>query len=125
MKNSFEKEFNQIMSEDKEIPIKVRQSLDQSYDIIRAKSKKKKVNFIWKRVAAAACALIVTGVVLANENVMASINEFFNFGDKGIEQAVNNGFIQVSNSAITDQGIKITLDKHFSDANKLGLNFHL
>ena len=125
MKNSFEKEFDQMMSEKKEIPLKVRKSLDQSYNIIRAKSKKKKVNFIWKRVAAAACALIVTGVVLANENVMASINEFFNFGDKGIEQAVNNGFIQVSNSAITDQGIKITLDKHFSDANKLGLNFHL
>jgi hypothetical protein len=125
MKNSFEKEFDQMMSEKKEIPLKVRKSLDQSYNIIRAKSKKKKVNFIWKRVAAAACALIVTGVVLANENVMASINEFFNFGDKGIEQAVNNGFIQESNSAITDQGIKITLDKHFSDANKLGLNFHL
>ncbi|AXI08246.1 hypothetical protein CUC15_04385 [Oceanobacillus zhaokaii] len=125
MKNSFEKEFNQIMSEEKEMPVKVRKSLDQSYDIIRAKSKKKKVNFIWKRVATAACALIVTGVVLTNEHVMASINEFFNFGDKGIEQAINNGFIQESDSTITDQGIKITLDKHFSDANKLGLNFHL
>ena len=28
MKNNFEKEFNQIMSEEKEIPVKVRQSLD-------------------------------------------------------------------------------------------------
>ena len=109
----------------KEIPVKVRQSLDQSYDIIRAKSKKKKVNFIWKRVATAACALIVTGVVLTNEHVMAGINEFFNFGDKGIEQAVNNGFIQENNSTVTDQGIKITLDKHFSDANKLGISFQL
>ncbi|WP_427110323.1 DUF4179 domain-containing protein [Lysinibacillus xylanilyticus] len=125
MKNNFEKEFNQMMNEKKEIPVKVRQSLEQSYDIIRAKSKKKKVSLIWKRVAAAACALIVTGVVLTNENVMASINEFFNFGDKGIEQAVNNGFIQENNSSITDKGIKITLDKHFSDANKLGLSFHL
>ena len=44
---------------------------------------------------------------------------------KAVEQAVNNGFIQESNSPITDQGIKIALDKHFSDANKLGLNFHL
>lgn len=125
MKNSFEKEFNQIMSEKKEIPVKVRQSLDQSYDIIRAKSKKKKVNFIWKRVAAAACALIVTGVVLSNENVMASINEFFNFGDKGIEQAINNGFLQENDSSVTNQRIKITLDKHFSDANKLGISFQL
>ena len=125
MKNNFEKEFNQMMNERKEIPVKVRQSLDQSYDIIRAKSKKKKVNFIWKRVATAACALIVTGVVLTNEHVMAGINEFFNFGDKGIEQAVNNGFTQENSSAVTDQGIKITLDKHFSDANKLGISFQL
>lgn len=125
MKNNFEKEFNQMMNEKKEIPVKVRQSLDQSYDIICAKSKKKKANFIWKRVAAAACAIIATGVVLTNENVMASINEFFNFGDKGIEQAVNNGFIQENNSTVTDNGIKITLDKHFSDANKLGLSFQL
>lgn len=125
MKNSFEKELTQIMNEDKQMPLKVRKSLDQSYDIIRAKSKKKKVNSIWKRVAAAACALLVTGVVLTNENVIASFNDFFNFGDKGIEEAVNNGFIQKSNRTITDQGIKITLGKHFSDANKLGLIFHL
>lgn len=125
MKSNFENEFNQMMNEDKEMPIKVRKSLDQSYDIIRTKSKKKKANFIWKRVAAVASAIIITGVALTNENVMASINEFFNFEDKGIEQAINNGFIQESNSSITDQGIKITLAKHFSDANKLGLNFHL
>lgn len=56
---------------------------------------------------------------------MAGINEFFNFGDKGIEQAVNNGFTQENNSEIADQGIKITLDKHFSDANKLGISFQL
>lgn len=125
MKNSFEKEFNQIMSEDKEIPVKVRKTLDQSYDIIRAKSKKKKVNFIWKRVAAAACALIITGVVITNENVIASISEFFNFGDKGIEQAINNGFIQKNNSSVTNQGIQITLDNHLSDANKVGFSFQL
>lgn len=125
MKNNFEKEFNQMMNEKKEIPLTVRKSLDQSYDMIRAKSKKKKANFIWKKVATAACALLVTGIVITNENVMASINEFFNFGDKGIEQAGNHGFIQENNSAVTDQGIKIALNKHFSDTNKLGLNFQI
>lgn len=93
--------------------------------MIRAKAKRKKVNFSWKRVATVACALIVTGVVLTNEYVMAGINEFFNFGDKGIEQAVNKGFTQVNNSSATDQDIKIVLDKHFSDANKIGMSFQL
>lgn len=125
MKNKFEKEFSQIMNENKEIPVKVKQSLNETYDIIRTKSKKKKVNLIWKRVATAACALIVTGVVLTNEHVMAGINGFFNFGDKGIEQAVNEGFTQENNSIATNQDITITLDKHVSDSNKLGLSFQL
>lgn len=125
MKNNFEKEINQMMNEEKEIPVNVRQSLDQSYNMIRAKAKKKKVNFIWKRVATVACALIVTGVVLTNDQVMASINNFFHFGDEGVEQAVNNGFTQENNRAATDQDIKITLDHYFSDANKIGMRFQL
>ncbi|RHW32144.1 DUF4179 domain-containing protein [Neobacillus notoginsengisoli] len=114
-----------MINEEVEIPATVRKALDQSYDMIRTKSKKKKVNIIWKRVATAACALLATGVVLTNTNVMASINEFFNFGDKGIEHAVNKGFTQENNSTVTDQAIKITLDRHFSDANKVGMSFQL
>jgi len=125
MNDKFEKEFTQMMEEKKEIPVHVRQSLDQTYEMIRAKSKNKTVNSIWKRVAAAACALIVTGVVLTNGNVVASLNEFFNFGDKGIEQAVNNGFVQDNNSTVSDNGINITLDKHFSDANKIGISLQI
>ena len=124
MKNNFEKEFNQMMHEKKEIPDKVRKALNESYEIIRAKPKKK-VNFIWKRAATAACALIVTGVVLTNEQVMASINEFFNFGDKGVEQAINEGFTQDNDSTAINRNITITLDKQFSDANKVGLSFQL
>ncbi|MGD6968292.1 DUF4179 domain-containing protein [Rossellomorea vietnamensis] len=125
MKNNFENEFNEMMNDKKEIPLKVRRSLDQSFDIIRARSKKKKAQSIWKKTAAAACALIVTGIVLTNEQVMAGINEFFSFGDKGIEQAANKGFIQENESSVSDQEINITLDKHFSDENKLGLSFQL
>lgn len=125
MNNNFEKDFTQLMNRDKEIPINVRKTLDQTYDIIRVKSKKKKVNFIWKKFAAAACALIITGVVLMNEQVMASINDFFNFEDKGIEDAVHHGFIQENTSVATNQGIKITLDNYLSDANKMSISFQL
>lgn len=125
MKNNFEKEFTQLMNGDKEIPVNVRKTLDQTYDIIRAQSEKKKVNFIWKKVVAVACALIITGVVLTNEQIMASINEFFNFGDKGIEEAVHNGYIQENNSEATNRGIKITLDNYLSDANKMSISFQL
>jgi hypothetical protein len=125
MKNNFEKEFNQVMNESKEMPSNVRKSLDKSYDLILAKSKKKKSNLIWKKVTAAACALLVTGVVLTNEHAIAGINEFFKFGDQGIERAITEGFTQVSNSTATDQDIKVTLERNFSDANKLGMSFQL
>lgn len=125
MKNNFEKELEQLMKEEKEVPAKVRQSLDQSYEMIRAKSKKKKVNFVWKRIAVAACAVIATGIILTNEHVMAGINGFFNFGDKGIDRAVTEGFTQEDDSTATDRGISITLARHFSDANTIGMSFQI
>ncbi|MEK5070139.1 DUF4179 domain-containing protein [Sporosarcina sp. FSL K6-1508] len=125
MKTDFEKEFNQTMTEEKEMPANVRLTLDSTYASIRAQSKKKKDRFIWKRVTTVACALLITGVVLTNERVIASINDFFNFGDQGIERAVTEGFAQDSNSAVTDQNVTLTLQQHFSDANKIGLSFQL
>ncbi|MCA1054252.1 DUF4179 domain-containing protein [Rossellomorea aquimaris] len=125
MKDNVESDLKKVLTEEKELPETVRKSLDQTYSIIRAASKKKKVHVIWKRVAAAACALLVTAGALSNEKVMANLNDFFHFGDKGIEQAVHEGFVQEDTSTATDQGITIKLNKHFSDANKVGISFQL
>lgn len=125
MKTDFEKEFKQAMTEKKEIPVTVRKSLDSAYASIRTQSKKNKKRFIWKRVTAVACALLVTGVVLTNERVIASINNFFIFGDQGIERAVTEGFAQDNNSSATDQNVTITLQQQFSDINIIGLSFQL
>ncbi len=125
MKNNFEKELSHMMNEERKIPSNVRQSVDQAYDLIRCKGKKKKVHYVWKRIAAVACALIVTGIVLTNEHVIAGINGFLNFGDQGVEQALNNGFSQANDSAATDKDIQIFLDNYFLDANKLGMSFQL
>lgn len=125
MKTDFEKEFKQVMTEEKEIPVTVRKSLDSAYANIRTQSKKNKKRIIWKRVTAVACALLITGVVLTNERVIASINNFFNFGDQGIERAVTEGFAQDNNSSAIDQDVTITLQQQFSDVNKIGLSFQL
>ncbi|MTH54089.1 DUF4179 domain-containing protein [Bacillus mangrovi] len=125
MKNNFDQEFHQLMTENKEIPARVRKSIDGSYDYIRMASKKKKKASIWKKTAAAACALMATGMFLSNEQVMAGITDFFAFGDQGIKQALQNGFAQEDHHAVANQGVVITLDKHFSDANKVGLRFEL
>ena len=113
MKTDFEKEFEKVMIEEKEIPVTVRQSLDSTYNTIRTQSKKKKNRFIWKQVTAAACALLITGAVFTNEQVRAGVNDFFSFGDKGIERAVSEGFVQENNSTATDQNITMKLSKIF------------
>ncbi|MCA1057521.1 DUF4179 domain-containing protein [Rossellomorea aquimaris] len=125
MKDHFEIDLKKRLNEKKELPDSVRESLDEAYSIIRAKSKKKKGIIIWNRVAIAACALLVSVGVLTHKQVMANLNDFFHFGDKGIDQAVHEGYVQEADSIATDQGIKIKLSRHFSDANKVGMSFML
>lgn len=124
MKTDFESEIIKAMTDEKEIPANVHKAMDDAYENIRKQSKKKKP-FGWKKVAAAACALIVTGVVLSNERVIANISEFFNFGDQGLELALDAGFAQDSNSSVTDSDVTLTLQKSFSDPIKIGLSFQI
>lgn len=125
MKTDFDKELEKIMAEDKEIPAHVRKKLDNTYDIIQIQAKRKKSRFIWKRMAAVACTLLIAGATLTNEQVRASINGFFNFEDKGIERAVSEGFAQDNSSTATDQNIQVTLKQNFADAHKIGMSFQL
>lgn len=125
MKNNFEKEFQHLLHEEKEIPSIVRKSLDHSYDVIRMKAKKKKRTVMWRKFAVAACCFVLAGGVFTNEHVLASINKLFHFNDKGIERAVDEGFTQKSNSTATDKGITVALDRYFADENKLGFSFQL
>ncbi|MFD3445370.1 DUF4179 domain-containing protein [Microbacteriaceae bacterium 4G12] len=125
MSNNFEKEFQQLLQKEKEMPTIVRKSLDHSYDVIRMKAKKKKRNIIWKKFAVAASCLVIAGGVFTNEHVRANISKLFDLNDKGIERAVEEGFAQNSNSTATDKGITVTLDHYFADDNKLGLSFQL
>ncbi|ENQ3105502.1 protein of unknown function [Bacillus sp. 491mf] len=125
MKNNFEKEFQHLLHEEKEMPGIVRKSLDRSYDVIRMQSKKKKRNVIWRKFAVAACCVVIAGGVFTNEHVRANINKLFHFNDKGIERAVDEGFTQKSNSTAIDKGITVALDRYFADTNKLGFSFQL
>ncbi|MCG3089753.1 DUF4179 domain-containing protein [Sporosarcina cyprini] len=125
MKKDLEKELEQVMNEKVEMPEHVRASLDQTYKMIQQKSKKKRKRMVWKRSAVAACALLMTGVLLSNEQVRANIDGFFNFGDRGVEQVVSQGLAQSGESMATDQGITVKLEKSFSDPSKIGLSFSL
>ncbi|MCM3737381.1 DUF4179 domain-containing protein [Bacillus cytotoxicus] len=80
---------------------------------------------MWRKFAAAACCFVIAGSIFTNEHVRANINKLFDFNDKGIERAVDEGFTQKSNSKATDKGITVALDRYFADTNKVGFSFQL
>lgn len=123
MEDNFEKQLIKVLNEEKEIPSIVRMSLDSTYDRIRTLPKKKN-KVVWK-IAAAVCCVVISGAMVTNESVRASLRTFFNFNDKGVEKAVNEGFINENSKSAYDNGIKVTLDSYFADSNKIGLSFKL
>ena len=123
MEDNFEKQLIKVLNEKKEIPSIVRMSLDSTYDRIRT-SPKKKNKVVWK-IATVVCCIVISGALASNESVRASIKTFFNFNDKGVEKAVNEGFINENSISAYDNGIKVTLESYFADSNKIGLSFKL
>lgn len=123
MEDNFEKQLAEALDEEREMPTVVRIALDNTYDRIRAKSKKKNKSTL--KIAVAACCIIISGAMLSNKSVRASIKTFFNFNDKGVEQAVNKGYINENSISALDNGVKVTLDSYFADSNKMGLAFKL
>lgn len=123
MENNFEKELINVLNEEKEMPSVVRASIDNSYARIRSVSKKK--NKVGLKIAAAVCCVVISGAMLTSKSVRASIRTFFNFNDKGVERAVEQGFSNESSSLAVDKSIKISLKSYFADSNKMGLSFRI
>ncbi|MBC2401372.1 DUF4179 domain-containing protein [Clostridium saccharobutylicum] len=112
-----------MINEEKEIPSVVRISLDSTYDRIRAMPKKK--NRVVGKIAAAVCCVVILGSMVTNESVRAGIKTFFDFNDKGVEKAINEGWISENSSSACDNGVEVTLDSYFADCNKIGLSIML
>lgn len=123
MENKFEKDLDNELQKETEMPDVVRKSLDDVYYLIENKSKRKKG--LWKKGVVAACCLLMLGTLLTNEKVKAMISPFLSFNDKGIEMAIKEDFVQVNSSSAVDKNIKISLDSCFYDSNKIGLSFKL
>lgn len=125
MKTDFDKEFEAFMTEKKDISPQVRKSLDDTYEMIQTRSRRKKKKSAWLRLCAAACSLLLAGGFLLNDEVRAQLSDFFSFQDKGIDKALVEGFGKDNESSATDQDIIMTLTQNFSDANKIGMSLEL
>lgn len=102
------------------IPDKIRSTLDETYKEIKKESARRKKKQYVQRTIASAAAVIVMGVVIMNDDVQASFSQLFQ-GDRGVNKAISEGYVQKDGGSIRDQGIEVTLSEHFYDDRKLGM----
>jgi cell division septal protein FtsQ len=124
VESNFEKDLTKVLNEEKEMPAVVREALDNTYRSIRSQSRNGWKVFM-KRGIVAACCLMIVGTIFTNKSVMADIKALFNFKDKAIDMAVNEGFTQQGTSFAADKNVKVALESYFWDSNKIGLSFKL
>ncbi|MCM2676265.1 DUF4179 domain-containing protein [Alkalicoccobacillus plakortidis] len=106
------------------LPEKVRSTLDDTYKEIKLKSSQRKKRRYVRRTIISAAAAVLAGFILMNEDVQASFSQLFQ-GDRGVNKAISEGYVQTDGSKASDQGIEITLEDHFYDDRKLGMNIKM
>jgi hypothetical protein len=107
------------------IPNHIRKALDETYNGIRKKSSIRKKKSIVQRSVSVAVALIAIGIIATNEDVQASITQFFFSNDRGAQLAIDEGFVNKDREIISDESIDIMIDQHFYDGRKLGMGLSI
>jgi len=127
MKKSLDDRLHEEMNREQELPEIVQKAFDRSYEEIRSKTTKKiKKRWLKPISAAAACAVLASGVILSNDTAMAKLKAFLGFQeDAGIELASQNGEVQYSWVSQSSQDVTVTLENTFADAYRVGLQMEI
>ncbi|MFJ6209178.1 DUF4179 domain-containing protein [Lysinibacillus sp. NPDC092081] len=126
MKKSLDDRLHEEMNREQEIPDIVQKAFDRSYTEIRSKLKRKTTKRWLKPIsAAAACAVLASGMILSNDTAMAKLKAFLGFEDAGIELASQNGEVQYVGVSQSSQDVKVTLENTFADAYRVGLQMEI
>lgn len=127
MKKSLDDRLHEEMNRKQELPEIVQKAFERSYTEIRSKTKKKtKKRWLKPISAAAACAVLASGVILSNDTAMAKLKAFLGFQENaGIELASQNGEVQYVGVSQNSQDITVTLENTFADAYRVGLQFEI
>ncbi|WP_234123584.1 DUF4179 domain-containing protein [Clostridium hydrogenum] len=121
--NKFEMDLKKVLTEEKEIPDVVKKSFNDTYNIIRSKSKTKNRRIL--KTAAVILCLIGSVIVINNKYVIAAVNSFFS-GAKSVQTANDkSNFVHKNVSSAFNNGVNISLDNYFIDDSEMGLNFSL
>lgn len=119
--NTFNKEFNTMMNEEKEISTTVRQRLDFVYDDIR--KEKKTVTYPTKKPGGkwliSAATIILCILVFSNGKVQAALRGVFGL-NQAAQYAEEQNFFNDVDEKSTDQGITLQLTKVFADTSHIG-----
>ena len=108
------------LNHDSKFPESVRNAFDNSYEIIRMKSNKKRKRWIKPILSVAASLVLIASLTLTNNQVMATIQNLLGLGDEGIKIAREYNDVNSNHLSYTSNNVEITLEEHFIDAYRLG-----
>jgi hypothetical protein len=123
MSDNFEKKIEEILNEDVAIPDSVLEKKEKAFNQIR--KKKSKFLFQSKIAVAAITLVIIGGITFGNTAIAAIKNSLFN-NDDGVQNAVDNGYIQnVDNCIMKDNGVEIKVNNVLRDSKRVALSLSL
>ncbi|WDC85394.1 DUF4179 domain-containing protein [Caloramator sp. mosi_1] len=126
MINNFEDNIKDLLSQDIKIPDSVLSKAELAFEQIRYSEDVKTTKFKeFKRQSIAAVAVIcVLSLTVFGGSAFALIRALFS--DKGIQNAVENGYVQSSlGNVVKDNGVAISVDDIVVDKTKMAVSFTL
>lgn len=129
MDNFLDNQIKIILNEDENIPEGVMNKINTSFEIIREKERlaKSKKNRLRKRFSAVAAVLLLIIGISSYKPVFAAVKGFlFGVGDKGLQRAVDNNYMQKLSNIYTEaDSIRIEATDIVVDSSKMAINLKL
>lgn len=124
MKDQIDDLFKTLTPHD-DVSKEARIAFDQGYDRIRHRATAQRDTKTRRpyRAVALVAVLCIGFFVSFQTDVIATIDRLFHFGDRGIDQVVNESVEHVPAVSVSDQQVTVSLDRVIGDTHKVALRF--
>lgn len=129
MKQSFEKEFSQLMGQKTPVSQMSRVKFDQAYEQIRqqqvtSNSQISKRQGWWPRLVVVAIGIILLTTILAQQPVIAKLQDLLGFNSEW-KRGLAENIIKENQGSVSDQGIIISLTENLSTRDAIGFSYRI
>lgn len=124
MKQPFEKEFDQWMTQRKPVSSLSRQKFDAAYRKIRQTQAVDVQKKSWQTLVIAAMGLIVIGAVLTSPPVIAKLQDLLGFNSEW-KEGLESNLVKDNQRSVTNQGVTLSLRDNMSTSDLLGFSYQM